>query len=56
MSPDTVETKLKECDAEIAYLKLHGLRAAVVISILEHLVDVVRTLAVHTVQARIKKV
>lgn len=54
MSPDTVEARFKEMEADINHLKVHGLSAVVIIKILEALIDVVRTLAVHTAAARIK--
>ena len=53
---DTVESKLKECDNHIQHLKLNGISAVVIIALFECLVDIVRTLAVHTVKARIKTV
>lgn len=53
---ETVETTLKECDDYIRLLKINGIQASVIIALLERLIDVVRTIAVHTVAARIKKV
>lgn len=53
---DTVQTSLDEAQREVDAIKLHGLTAVRVAKVLEILINVVSTLAVHTVQARVKKV
>lgn len=54
--PETVEESLKECESDINRLKIHGMSAVVVIKILEALVSVIRTIALHQTAARMKKV
>lgn len=51
---DTVQSNLDEAQREIDALKAHGLTGVRVIKILEILLNVTRTLAIHTVQARLK--
>lgn len=51
---DTVQTNLDEAQREIDALRVHGLTGVRVIKILEILLNVTRTLAIHTVQARLK--
>jgi hypothetical protein len=56
IKPDTVESRLKEAEAELQNIKAFGVSAKVVIKIFECLIDVIRTLAIHTVQARTKNI
>jgi hypothetical protein len=54
MAPETVEATLDQCQRDIDHLKLHGMSVVILCKILEMMVNVLRTLALHTAKARIR--